>query len=293
MRRNMTDKDWLSFENFEEKEFKCKCVSKKLNYCNGYHTGIAWSLVWTMQQVRNHFKKSITISSGLRCSKYNDKIGGSKGSNHIEGLACDFYFSGMNKQEVIKYLKTLPYYQYAYTNETNMKGAVHITVKPTNEVVPNAVKRDNTREQVEVLITSLNVRYSPNGEVVGHAKKGFYNVLQIVHNKDYDWCKIDDNRYIALKEGSWTELYPIIREEDTAEKSAVSAENSAVKEENAQQNENTVLNEIPKVEESPINDKNILNEDELDYEDRKDANNPLFYLIDLLIEFIKKLFCKK
>lgn len=130
--RYIKDNEWSNFKNFRKEEFICKCVKHGYNYCNGYPNGIAYSLVETMQKVRDHFGKSITISSGLRCEKYNKKLKGSSGvSNHLEGCACDFYFSGMNKNEVMKYLKTLPNYKYTYTNSTNMAGAVHITVNPT------------------------------------------------------------------------------------------------------------------------------------------------------------------
>lgn len=74
--------------------------------------------------------------------------------------------------------------------------------------------------------------------------------------------------------------------------------------ENALKNENTVQNEVPKVEECPIIDKNEDSDDKDinvstkeetdtnvgDYEDNKEQNNPLLYIIDLIINFIKKIF---
>lgn len=136
-RKDMKDNDWSKFPNFRKEEFKCGCVKHGLNYCNGYPSEIAYSLVEIMQKIRNHYGKPITISSGVRCKKYNNKLKGSSGvSNHLEGLACDFRFSGMNKNEVIKYLKTLPNYRYSYTNSTNMANGIHITVYPTYESQP-------------------------------------------------------------------------------------------------------------------------------------------------------------
>lgn len=124
----MTDADWEKSKYFKKSEFKCNCEGK---YCDGYGKGISKQLVTDMNKIRSHFGKPITITSGFRCQKYNDSLrGSSKTSKHIEGKACDFWFSGMNKQEVIKYCKKLSSYGYAYTNDDNMKNAVHYN---TNE----------------------------------------------------------------------------------------------------------------------------------------------------------------
>ncbi len=124
----MNDNDWKNSKYFKKEEFKCNCNGK---YCDGYGDGVSKQLVEDMNNIRSHFEKPITITSGVRCQKYNDSLkGSSKTSKHIKGKACDFWFSGMNKQEVIKYCKTLSSYGYAYTNEDNMKNAVHYN---TNE----------------------------------------------------------------------------------------------------------------------------------------------------------------
>lgn len=123
----MDDDDWAKIKYFKKSEFKCGCKGK---YCDGYPTGIYKNLVYNMESMRIKYGKPITITSGLRCQRFNNTLtGATKGSKHISGRACDFYFSGMNKTEVIKYCKTLPYYNYAYTNNTNMKYAVHLDIK--------------------------------------------------------------------------------------------------------------------------------------------------------------------
>ena len=124
----MADADWANSKYFKKEEFKCGCNGK---YCKGYGKGVSKQLVEDMNKIRSYYGKPITITSGVRCQKYNDSLkGSSKTSKHIEGKACDFWFSGMNKQEVIKYCKKLSDYGYAYTNEDNMKYAVHYN---TNE----------------------------------------------------------------------------------------------------------------------------------------------------------------
>lgn len=124
----MNEGDWENSKYFKKSEFKCGCKGK---YCDGYGDGISKQLVADMNNIRSHFGKPITVTSGVRCQKYNDSLkGSSKTSKHIKGKACDFWFSGMNKQEVIKYCKKLSSYGYSYTNEDNMKNAVHYN---TNE----------------------------------------------------------------------------------------------------------------------------------------------------------------
>ena len=126
--------DQLS-EHFKRKEFECNCVEKGLNYCDGYPVDIDAQLIKNLELVREKFGKPIIITSGLRCQKYNDSLKGSiKHSKHVQGKVVDIYIAGVTsnsqgKKEVIAYWYTLKGVNYAYTNESNMKNAVHLDVK--------------------------------------------------------------------------------------------------------------------------------------------------------------------
>ena len=86
-------------------------------------------LVSIIQNIRDKYKKSVIITSGYRTQTFNDSLKGSiKNSEHVKGKALDFQVSGINKNDVLKYAKTIPNVVYAYTNETNMKKAVHINI---------------------------------------------------------------------------------------------------------------------------------------------------------------------
>lgn len=86
-------------------------------------------LVSIIQNIRDKYKKAVVITSGYRTQAFNDSLKGSiKNSEHIKGKALDFQVSGINKNDVLKYAKTIPNVVYAYTNETNMKKAVHINI---------------------------------------------------------------------------------------------------------------------------------------------------------------------
>lgn len=86
-------------------------------------------LVSIIQNIRDKYKKAVVITSAYRTQAFNDSLKGSiKTSLHIKGKALDFKVSGINKNDVLKYAKTIPNVVYAYTNETNMKKAVHINI---------------------------------------------------------------------------------------------------------------------------------------------------------------------
>lgn len=50
-----------------------------------------------MQELRNYMREPITILSGYRDEELNSLVGGSKSSRHMDGLACDFTCSDLNK----------------------------------------------------------------------------------------------------------------------------------------------------------------------------------------------------
>ncbi len=102
--------------NFEPEEFKCECGGK---YCTGYPDRMKMIQLNLLQEVRNHYNKTMHITSGLRCKKYNSEVGGIKTSKHLSGYATDFYMSNItdtltNRRITISYLKTLDNFVYAY-----------------------------------------------------------------------------------------------------------------------------------------------------------------------------------
>jgi hypothetical protein len=119
------DIDWQTIKYLKKEEFKCECGGR---YCSGYPAQLSKALVHILDTVRSRYGKPITITSGLRCVKQNAIDGGIVNSKHLYGKAADFWFSGMDKTAVIAYMRTLPGYSYAYTNEGNMRYAVHIEV---------------------------------------------------------------------------------------------------------------------------------------------------------------------
>ena len=88
-------------ENFNSLEFDCHgsgCCSETI---------INPKLVEYVQKIRDHFGKSITVTSGYRCPIHNKRIGGATGSRHSKGDAADIVVSGVAPREVAKYAESI------------------------------------------------------------------------------------------------------------------------------------------------------------------------------------------
>lgn len=58
-------------------------------------------IYYCLQPIRNQIKKPMIITSGYRCPKLNEKVGGSDKSQHMKGQAADFVIKGMPPKEII------------------------------------------------------------------------------------------------------------------------------------------------------------------------------------------------
>lgn len=88
-------------KNFKSTEFDCH----GFGCCNS--TDISLQLVDVLQEVRDHFKKSVTVNSGFRCKVHNKAVGGASKSNHLKGSAADIVVSGVEPKEVAKFLESI------------------------------------------------------------------------------------------------------------------------------------------------------------------------------------------
>ena len=87
------------------------------------------------EPIRNHFKCPILISSGYRSKDLNNKIGGSKTSQHCFGQAVDIDMDGtdygVTNADIFKYIKSdLPFDQmiWEFGNELQPQW-VHVSYK--------------------------------------------------------------------------------------------------------------------------------------------------------------------
>lgn len=88
-------------KNFVSKEFDCQgrgCCSV---------TTLDEKIIEYLQTIRDHFGKSIFITSGYRCKTHNTRVGGIANSFHTQGKAVDIVVSGVSSREVAKYAESI------------------------------------------------------------------------------------------------------------------------------------------------------------------------------------------
>lgn len=85
--------------NFKVKEFACTDGSDPIF--------IDSDLVNVLQKIRNHFGKTVTITSAYRTPGKNKACGGTTYSQHLYGRAADIKVKGVTPKKVAAYAETL------------------------------------------------------------------------------------------------------------------------------------------------------------------------------------------
>lgn len=86
-------------KNFRVREFRCQDGSDVVF--------IESDLVDILQKIRDHFGKSVTITSAFRTASHNKKVGGATYSQHLYGTAADIKVSGVTASAVADFAETL------------------------------------------------------------------------------------------------------------------------------------------------------------------------------------------
>lgn len=105
-------------KNFAPEEFRCGCGGR---YCSGYPTYMKPIELKNVQSIRSHYGKQMILTCGLRCPAYNKAVGGITNSEHLKGLAVDYYIAGVtdtlaNRKSNINWISRLPNHHYTYGN---------------------------------------------------------------------------------------------------------------------------------------------------------------------------------
>lgn len=91
-------------KNFDSSEFDCKDGTK---YPKEWIKDKLKPLCQILEKVREKFGKPIKITSGYRTLSHNRKVGGSKTSTHLQGIAADFVISGVSTKQIFAFLDEL------------------------------------------------------------------------------------------------------------------------------------------------------------------------------------------
>ena len=86
--------------NFRAAEFSCKCGKCTTALIDDV-------LVAQLQAIRNHFGKSVNITSGYRCADQNKAVGGDPNSSHMQGMAADIVVSGVKPAAVAQFAESM------------------------------------------------------------------------------------------------------------------------------------------------------------------------------------------
>ena len=204
----------LHTKNFDAKEFRCECGGR---YCCGFPDYMKPVELNAIQLVRDHYKKPITVTCGLRCSKYNSALTGSvPNSPHKTGRAIDFYQQGVtdtyaNRQAAIKYMKTIPGFNYCYGNGLdssgnrisagNMGNAMHLDCSGIE--IPNTSKPKETEKKITelrvdgiaghdtIVVTQMLFGTTQDGELSGQVaslKRYFPAITAVSYGKGGSQC---------------------------------------------------------------------------------------------------------
>jgi hypothetical protein len=108
--------------------------------------------------VRDHFGKSVVVTSGYRSPEVNAAVGGSKTSDHCKGQAADIEIPGVPNAELAEWIRdNLDFTQVIlefYTQGIPDSGWVHVSYDPANlkKQSLTAVKQDGKTVYLQGLV---------------------------------------------------------------------------------------------------------------------------------------------
>lgn len=114
-------------KNFSVYEFRCGLGRP----CNCTTTLIDDDLVEILQKIRDHFGKTVRVTSGHRCADYNRSVSKSTSSYHVKGRAADIVVVGVKPAEVAKYAESIGVLGIGLYETTKDGHFVHVDTRTT------------------------------------------------------------------------------------------------------------------------------------------------------------------
>ncbi len=93
--------------------------------------------------VKNHYGRSVSVTSGCRSHKHNRRVGGAKRSMHLRCMAVDFRVAGVSKARLRRYVSGLP--GRGGVGIYCGRSIVHLDVGPRRSWVHGCGKRRRSR----------------------------------------------------------------------------------------------------------------------------------------------------
>ena len=86
----------LVIPNFSVKEMECACGCGFCDFDVGF--------LDKLQSLRDTLKRPLIVTSGFRCSRHNEAVGGAKHSKHLAGIAVDISTWGMQSDFMYRFM---------------------------------------------------------------------------------------------------------------------------------------------------------------------------------------------
>jgi len=106
-------------KHFNLSEFACPCCNLVMLHPK---------LLAKLMELRNTLERPVYITSGYRCPKYNQKVGGVANSYHLIGLAADIKVKDTNLIELLGYAEEI---DFAGIGLYEKKNFLHLDIRPT------------------------------------------------------------------------------------------------------------------------------------------------------------------
>lgn len=106
--------DYSKFKYFKRKEFSCP------KHCSGHPVEMKHQTIVVVERARKYFNSPCTISSGVRCKKYNDLLPNAViNSKHLSGKAIDCSIEGVSGKKLKSYFSKQKEVKYTYIIKDN------------------------------------------------------------------------------------------------------------------------------------------------------------------------------
>lgn len=119
--------DWKKYPNFQFLEFQCKCSDP---VCRSNQKEPDERLLVGLQKIRDMVQKPVRINSGIRCQKHNAKVGGSKHSYHLRGMAADIVIRDMTSEQIALVAEQIKEFRNGGIGTYMDMGFCHVDVGP-------------------------------------------------------------------------------------------------------------------------------------------------------------------
>ena len=86
-----------------------------------------------LDRIRERFAVPMIITSGYRCKRVNELVGGVDNSQHMKGEAVDFYFADFSKKEMVAaFFEIAEEFNFDQMIYYKKKGIIHISYNNGN-----------------------------------------------------------------------------------------------------------------------------------------------------------------